>query len=74
MSSLVYGGNKIRKLEFILGQARKRNAAHVITFGGIGTNHGLATAVFCEKLGISVHPAAVLAAGDPGRETESASV
>jgi len=52
MSSSVYGGNKIRKLEFILGQARKRNAAHIITFGGIGTNHGLATAVFCEKMGI----------------------
>ena len=52
MSSSVYGGNKVRKLEFILGRAKKRNAAHIITFGGIGTNHGLATAVFCEKLGI----------------------
>ena len=52
MSSSVYGGNKIRKLEFILGQARKENAAHIITFGGIGTNHGLATAVFCKKLEI----------------------
>jgi len=53
MSSSVYGGNKIRKLEFILGQAKKRNATHIITFGGIGTNHGLATAVFCKKLGIT---------------------
>jgi len=52
MSSSVYGGNKIRKLEFILGQAMKKDAAHIITFGGIGTNHGLATAVFCKKLGI----------------------
>lgn len=52
MSSSVYGGNKIRKLEFILGQAKKRNATRIISFGGIGTNHGLATAVFCKKIGI----------------------
>jgi len=52
-SSPVYGGNKVRKLEFILADARKRNARHLITFGGIGTNHGLATAIFCERLGIT---------------------
>ena len=52
MSSPVYGGNKIRKLEFILAEARQRNADHIITFGGIGTNHGLATAIFCERLNI----------------------
>jgi len=52
MSSSVYGGNKVRKLEFILGQAKKRNVSRIVTFGGIGTNHGLATAVFCEKMGI----------------------
>ena len=48
----VYGGNKIRKLEFILADARKRNSRHMVTFGGIGTNHGLATAIFCNRLGI----------------------
>ena len=53
LSSAVYGGNKIRKLEFILGEAKRRKTAHIITFGGIGTNHGLATAIFCEKLGIN---------------------
>ena len=53
LSSPVYGGNKIRKLEFILGEAKRRKSAHIITFGGIGTNHGLATAIFCNKLGIS---------------------
>jgi len=52
LSSPVYGGNKIRKLEFILGEARRRKSAHIITFGGIGTHHGLATAIFCRKLGI----------------------
>lgn len=53
LSSPVYGGNKIRKLEFILGEAKRRKISHIITFGGIGTNHGLATAIFCEKLGIN---------------------
>ena len=52
LSCSVYGGNKVRKLEFILAEARKRNARHIVTFGGIGTNHGLATAIFCDQLGI----------------------
>ena len=52
LSSPVYGGNKIRKLEFILAEARRRNTRHLITFGGLGTNHGLATAIFCNQLGI----------------------
>jgi len=53
LSSAVYGGNKIRKLEYILAEVKKRKAGHVITFGGIGTNHGLATAIFCNQLGIA---------------------
>jgi len=52
LSSPIYGGNKIRKLEFILGTAKRRNTRQVITFGGIGTNHGLATAIFCNRLNI----------------------
>lgn len=54
LSSPVYGGNKVRKLEFILGHAKKkRKSTKVITFGGIGSNHGVATAIYCKKLGIS---------------------
>jgi len=53
LSSSIYGGNKIRKLEFILGHAKKnKKSAGVITFGGIGTNHGVATAIYCNKLKI----------------------
>ncbi len=52
LSSPIYGGNKIRKLEFILGNTKRRNARQVITFGGIGTNHGLATTIFCNQLNI----------------------
>lgn len=53
LSSTVYGGNKIRKLEFILAEAKRRKTSQLITFGGIGTNHGLATAIFCNQLDIA---------------------
>ena len=52
LSSNVYGGNKIRKLEFALAAALAQNKNHVVTMGAIGTNHGLATAIFCQKLGL----------------------
>jgi D-cysteine desulfhydrase len=52
-SSPVYGGNKIRKLEFILAAARQRHRRHLVTVGGIGTHHGLATTIFCHRLGIN---------------------
>ena len=52
-SSPVYGGNKVRKLEFIMAQARHRRKTHVVTLGGIGTNHGLATAIYCRQLGLA---------------------
>ncbi len=51
-SCTLYGGNKIRKLEFIAGDIQKKKKKHVVTMGGIGTNHGLATAVICNKLGL----------------------
>ena len=51
-SSLIYGGSKIRKLEFILAAACRRSARHLLTLGGIGTHHGLATAIFCDRLAI----------------------
>ncbi|MCX8125206.1 MAG: pyridoxal-phosphate dependent enzyme [Spirochaetes bacterium] len=52
VSSTLYGGNKVRKLEFTLAEAIALNKKKVVTMGGIGTNHGLATAVFCKHLGL----------------------
>ena len=52
LSSGTYGGNKVRKLEFVLADAIKKGRDRVITMGGIGTNHGLATALFCHELGL----------------------
>ena len=47
-----YGGNKARKLEWLLGDARRRGRQTVITGGAIGTNHGLATALYARELGM----------------------
>lgn len=47
-----YGGNKPRKLEFLLGEALARGARAVITFGTLGTHHGLATTICAGKLGL----------------------
>ncbi|MCZ7586768.1 MAG: pyridoxal-phosphate dependent enzyme [Deltaproteobacteria bacterium] len=55
LSAPEYGGNKPRKLEFLLADARRTGAAAVVTMGGIGTNHGLATAIFARKLGLACH-------------------
>jgi D-cysteine desulfhydrase len=41
----VYGGNKVRKLEYLLRRARDRGARRVATFGAVGSNHALATAI-----------------------------
>jgi len=48
----VYGGNKLRKFEFIIGEALKKKKKGVITLGGIGTNHGLACAIITKELGL----------------------
>jgi D-cysteine desulfhydrase len=44
-----YGGNKIRKLDFVLADIKAKNKKHVITFGATGTNAGVATAMMCHR-------------------------
>ncbi len=46
------GGNKARKLEWLLADARRRGKRTILTGGAIGTNHGLATALFAARLGM----------------------
>jgi len=48
----VYGGNKPRKLEFILPEVQRTGTATIITFGGLGTHHGLATALYGRQQGL----------------------
>ena len=46
------GGNKARKLEWLLGDARHRRSRTVVTGGALGTNHGLTTALAARRLGM----------------------
>lgn len=48
-------GNKIRKLEFSLAEARQQGCDTLITCGGIQSNHCRATAVLGVRLGLKVH-------------------
>jgi 1-aminocyclopropane-1-carboxylate deaminase/D-cysteine desulfhydrase-like pyridoxal-dependent ACC family enzyme len=52
LSGPIYGGNKIRKLEFLLGDALRKGAKTVLTFGFSGSNHALATAVNAQRVGL----------------------
>ncbi len=45
-------GNKVRKLERLLGEASVRRATHVLTTGGIQSNHCRATAVAARQRGL----------------------
>ena len=47
----VYGGNKPRKLEFILPDVRRSGVTTIVTVGGLGTHHGLATALYAREQG-----------------------
>ena len=47
-----WGGNKVRKLEWILPEARRRGARSVISVGGIGTHWGLALAEYGAAHGV----------------------
>jgi len=46
-------GNKVRKLEFSLGEALEGSGGRVVTCGGLQSNHCRATAVACARLGLS---------------------
>ncbi|HEX5909376.1 MAG TPA: pyridoxal-phosphate dependent enzyme [Thermoleophilaceae bacterium] len=48
-----WGGNKVRKLEWILPEARRRGARTILTVGGLGTNWGLATALYGRDHGVA---------------------
>lgn len=52
LSNSLYGGNKVRKLEYLLQRAIDRGARRVATFGAAGSNHALATAIHATKLGL----------------------
>lgn len=49
------GGNKTRKLEYLLGEVQQRGLRKVVTFGGLQSNHARITAAAARKLGLEPH-------------------
>ncbi len=49
------GGNKTRKLEYLLAEARQLGARKVVTFGGLQSNHARLTAAAASMLGLEPH-------------------
>jgi len=62
-SGLALGGNKARKLEFVLGDAMARGATTVVTAGPLTSNHTMMTTAAARRLGLDVH--VVLGGAEP---------
>ena len=52
LTGLGLGGNKIRKLEYLLADARQKGAQVVFTTGGAQSNHAMLTAAAAGKMGM----------------------
>ena len=54
-TGLATGGNKTRKLEFLIGDALDKDADTVITFGAVQSNHTRQTAAAAARYGLACH-------------------
>jgi len=54
-TGLALGGNKTRKLEFLIGEALKTGATAVVSEGGLQSNHVRQTAAAAAKAGLKCH-------------------
>ena len=61
LTPLAMGGNKLRKLEYLLKDALNKDATLLLTVGGIQTNHGRLTCAAARKYGLK---GAIAAVGD----------
>ena len=52
LTELGMGGNKLRKLEYLIREAQDQGATALITVGGLQTNHGRLTAAVAAKYGM----------------------
>jgi len=51
----ITGGNKTRKLEYLLAEALELGATRVVTQGATQSNHARQTAAACARLGLACH-------------------
>ncbi len=64
LTGIELSGNKVRKLDFLLQEAISKGAQHVITCGGVQSNHCRATAFLAAQLGLK---ATLVLKGEPPR-------
>lgn len=55
VSVLGLGGNKVRKLDLILGDAIRNGVTDIVTAGGVQSNHCRLAAAACARLGLGCH-------------------
>ena len=54
-SGVALGGNKTRKLEFIIADARRRGFTTLVTTGPVTSNHTMMTAAAARRAGFEIH-------------------
>ena len=54
-TGLATGGNKTRKLEYLMADALAQQADCIVTYGAVQSNHARQTAAACAKLGLPCH-------------------
>jgi D-cysteine desulfhydrase len=52
--SPLYGGNKVRRYEFVLADAKAKNAKRIVTVGGLASTQAMATTLFGRAMGFDV--------------------
>lgn len=52
--SPLYGGNKVRRYEFLLADAKARGKKRIVTVGGLASTQAMATVLFGRELGFHV--------------------
>ncbi len=57
-SGLAFGGNKLRKLEYIIPDAIASNADTLVSIGGVQSNHTRMVAAVAAKIGMKCRPGA----------------
>src|SRR5258706_5048383 len=55
-SGLAFGGNKLRKLEYIVPDAISSNADTLVSIGGVQSNHTRMVAAGGAKIGVKCRP------------------
>ncbi len=52
ISGAKHGGNKLRKLEFLLAEALEHECRGILTYGAVGSNHILSTSLYAREFGL----------------------